>query len=190
MELGELELLEQKYKKLGDEIIFIKKEYEDIQREREALQREREEILKERKALKEDRQNALKPKVKETYYYYNRDTEKVVNTIWEDSDLDNLRMDNGVVFKSESEAKSYMNYIKAKKEASYRFTKEDLADQQTPKFFLYYDYNENDLKIGNYLTYKHAGNFYFKTALQAGNFAETYKKEILKYEFGIILSDE
>ena len=88
------------------------------------------------------------------------------------------------IFKTGEEAKEYADYLKAKKEYSYEFSKEEWENTNICKYYIYYDFDDKAFYIGSA---KYCGRIgtYFKTAEKAQEFIDKYKRQILKFEFGI-----
>lgn len=89
------------------------------------------------------------------------------------------------IFKTKEEAQEYADYLKARYEYSYEFSKEELKDIEKEKYYIYYDYSEEKLEVFHCYYYGRLNQIYFKTEAQAQAFIDKYKKQILKFEFGI-----
>ena len=88
------------------------------------------------------------------------------------------------VFKTYKEAQEYADYLKAKKEYSYEFSKEEWENTNIYKYYIYYDFDDKAFYIGSAEYCGRIGT-YFKTAEKAQEFIDKYKRQILKFEFGI-----
>lgn len=141
------------------------------------------EIDKLKQELNKDKE--WKPKYDEEYYFYNKDYESVDYTLWSNEEIDNIRLKNKVIFKTEAEAQRYADYQKAKEEYSYDFSKEEWEDDDIPKSYIYYDYEDKRIATSICRYSKDIGNLYFKTIQQAQDFIDKYKDEILEFEFGV-----
>lgn len=135
---------------------------------------------------KEEKENkGWIPKFKNDYYYYDRDTEEIENTIWANYDSDNTRLKNKVIFKTFEEAKEYAEYIRAKKEYSHEFSKEEWENDDIRKYIIGYDYDREELYIDFSNCCRNSGQIYFKTREKTQEFRDKYEKQILKFEFEI-----
>lgn len=142
------------------------------------------EIDKLKQELNKDEEDWI-PKRGDDYWYYDKDLERICEVPWCDDKHDNIRLKNKVIFKTEAEAQRYADYIKAKEEYSYEFSNEEWEDEDIPKDYIYYDYEDKKIEISICRYSKNIGNLYFKTADQAQEFIDKYKSEILEFEFGI-----
>ena len=89
------------------------------------------------------------------------------------------------VFKTYEEAQEYADYLKARKEYSYEFSKEEWENTNIYKYYIYYDFDDKVFYIGSAEYCGRIGITYFKTHEKAQEFLDKYKKQILKFEFGI-----
>ena len=146
--------------------------------------------------LKEDYKNELKEKYKkeksekwipkdgEIYYYLAMDfsVSSCVNLFdW----IDRTRFKFSKIFKTKEEAQEYATYLKARKEYSYEFSREEWESDGIDKYSIYCDYDYNNVMIGLCNTFRNLNQIYFKTEEKAQAFIDKYKKQILKFEFGI-----
>lgn len=89
------------------------------------------------------------------------------------------------IFKTYEEAQEYADYLKARKEYSYEFSKEEWVDLDIYKYHIYCDFEIKALYIGSVNYFGVMGTIYFKTEEKAKEFLDRYEKQILKFEFGI-----
>lgn len=135
---------------------------------------------------KEEKENKGRiPKYETDYYYYDRDTESVEDSIWIYDDADQTRLKNKVIFKTFEEAREYAEYIRAKKEYSYEFSKEEWENDDIRKYIISYGYDCEELDIDFSYCFRNSGQIYFKTKEKAQEFIDKYEKQILKFEFEI-----
>lgn len=126
------------------------------------------------------------PKHNEEYWYYDKDMEEIKFEPWFNSDGDNKRLKNKVIFKTEAEAERYKWYQAGKEAYSYEFSKEEWEDEDISKSYIYYDYEDKKIYADStsYVC-RYPNMLYFKTSDQAQEFIDKYKSEILEFEFGI-----
>lgn len=124
------------------------------------------------------------PKERETYYY--------INQIFKVSFTQNNMTANDIeflkynkVFKTKEEAQEYADYLKARKEYSYEFDKEEWENNSIDLYYIYCDFDDKTLYVDSVGYYGRIGTIYFKTYEKAQEFINKYKKQILKFEFGI-----
>lgn len=127
------------------------------------------------------------PDYGEKYYYLSSYFE-----VLEDTNFENIfskgRIKYNKIFETRAEAQEYADYLKAKKEYSYEFSKEKWENTNTNaiyKHYIYYDFNDKAFYIGSAEYCGRIGGIYFKTKEKAQAFIDKYKKQILKFEFGI-----
>lgn len=89
------------------------------------------------------------------------------------------------VFKTHEEAQDYANYLKAKKEYSYEFSKEEWNDDSISKYYIRYSYTNENMQIDYNFGARDINKIYFKSKEKAEEFIKKYCKQILKYEFGV-----
>lgn len=147
--------------------------------------------------LKEDYKNELKekykkeksekwiPKENETYYYVLMDCLKVDADKWDNDKIDNTIIKYNKIFKTEEEAQEYADYLEARKEYSYEFSKEEWENTNIYKHYIYYDFDDKFFYIDSSEYCGRIGTTYFKTYEKAQEFLDRYEKQILKFEFGI-----
>lgn len=124
------------------------------------------------------------PKERETYYYINQ-MFKVCFTRNEMTVTDIEFLKYNKVFKTKEQAQEYADYLKARKEYSYEFSKEEWENENMSKYGIYYDYDVEDIDVEIWGTCRNIGQIFFKTEAQAQAFIDKYKKQILKFEFDI-----
>mgnify|MGYP001852058353 CR=1 FL=1 len=125
------------------------------------------------------------PDYEEKYYYLSSCFE-----VFEDINSENIfskkRIKYNKIFETRAEAQEYASYLKAKKEYSYEFSEEEWKNTNIIyKHYIYYDFNDKAFYIGSAEYCGRIGTIYFKTYEKAQAFIDKYKKQILKFEFGI-----
>lgn len=125
------------------------------------------------------------PEYNEEYYFYNKDKEEIHSEYWTNRFIDNRRLKNKVIFKTEAEAQRYADYQKAKEKYSYEFSNEEWEDINLNKYFIFYDNEIKEIDVSNNNYWKCLGLIYFETRYKAQEFIDKYKDEILEFEFGI-----
>lgn len=124
------------------------------------------------------------PKEIEVYYYVD-ETMEIVCCTYHNDKIDNEIIKYYKIFKTKEEAQEYADYLKARKEYSYEFSKEEWKDDGIDKCCISYDYEDSKMRIITYNSYRYQNQIYFKTQEKAQEFIENYKKQILKFEFDI-----
>lgn len=144
--------------------------------------------------LKEDYKNELKekeksekwiPKENEVYYYVNMSYLNVDGNGWYNDRKDNTIIKYNKIFKTKEDAQEYADYLKARCEYSYEFSKEEWEDSGIQKYFIYYNHTCNVLGITANNIWFPMNGIHFKSRGKAEEFLDKYKKQILKFEFGI-----
>ena len=119
------------------------------------------------------------------FYFYVTSSMAIDDYNYRNDKIDESILKYNKIFKTEEEAQEYADYLKARKEYSYEFSKEEWEDEGIDKHSIDYSYEENDIEIETWTTYRNLNQIYFKTEAQAQAFIDKYKKQILKFEFGI-----
>lgn len=126
-------------------------------------------------------------RVGEKYYFL--DGMAILSTKFKNNGIDKNIFKNFIVFKTFEEAKEYVEYLKAKIEYIYRFSENDCRDENINKYFIFYDKKGNELFYDNKLckndSCKFANKFYFIEEERIQEFIDKYRKQILKFEFGV-----
>ena len=156
----------------------------DIDKKIEELRKEFNEKIDELKREYKEKNEKWIPEVGDRYYFI--DEELNVDWQWFDNDdTDEAIFKNNKIFKTEEEAQEYADYLKARKEYSYEFSKEEWENDRIDKYFIYYNHTCNVLGItANNICFPMNG-IHFKSRGKAQEFIDKYKKQILKFEFGI-----
>lgn len=157
----------------------------DIDKKIEDLRKEfNEKIDKLKSEYKEEKNRKWIPKLDEDFYYLDSELNTFC-TFFEDTDGDRKLLKYSKIFKTQKEAQEYADYLKARKEYSYEFSKEEWENENMSKYGIYYDYDVEDIDVEIWGTCRNIGQIFFKTEAQAQAFIDKYKKQILKFEFGI-----
>lgn len=142
-----------------------------------------EKIEKLKEEYKKEKSRKWIPKHGEKYFYLIPNLKVFYSTNDANEEFDKKVIKYNKIFKTYEEAQEYVDYLKARKEYSYEFSKEEWENGNIEKYFIYYDYNE--LKISCFCRSRHLNQINFKSWEKAQKFIDKYKKQILKFEFGI-----
>ena len=123
------------------------------------------------------------PRLGEQYWFVDTDG-YVVYAYWGDSTIDNYRKDFLRIFKTKKECKRYLEIQKAFKEESKKF-EPNWKDGNQTKYCLYYDYDENSLKISGWSTRRQAILYFESREVLKELISRFGKEDIKKYYFGI-----
>lgn len=157
----------------------------DIDKKIEELRKEfNEKIDKLKEEYKGEKSSKWIPEYGEEYHYLDGSLEVVCGTFF-GKPYQNKVIKYNRIFKTAEQAHDYADYLKARKEYSYEFSKEEWEDEGIDKYSIYYDYDYNNVMIGLCNTFRNLNQIYFKTEEKAQEFIDKYKKQILKFEFGI-----
>ena len=97
------------------------------------------------------------------------------------TDIDNWRINNLPIFKTQSECERYWHFMDTVKEKSYEFSKEEWEDGDILKNFIYYDSLYDTLKVDFEDICKSVGTIYFKTKEDAQNIIDNFKDELMEF---------
>lgn len=120
-----------------------------------------------------------------TEYYYLSESLVVMYDTFSDEPYQNELIKYNRIFKTAEQAHDYADYLKARKEYSYEFSKEEWENDSIHKYHIYCDFDDKSLYVGSINFFGRIGGIYFKTKEKAQEFIDKYKKQILKFEFGI-----
>ena len=157
----------------------------DIDKKIEELRKEfNEKIDKLEEEYKGEKSSKWIPKEGERYYFIDEE----LNVDWNwfgNDDTDEAIFKYNKVFKTEEEAQEYADYLKARKEYSYEFSKEEWEETEIKKYFIYYNYESKRIGVDYYNSFFEMNTIHFKTEEEVQAFIDKYRKQILKFEFGI-----
>ena len=157
----------------------------DIDKKIEDLRKEfNEKIDKLKKEYKKEKSSKWIPG-KEKLYYYVMERLDIDSYIYHGSRKDKNIIKYSRIFETYDEAEEYAAYLKARKEYSYEFSKEEWENESICKYYIYYDFYNNNFLVSWDRNLRRVGVIYFKAEAQAREFLNKYKKQILKFEFDI-----
>jgi hypothetical protein len=150
----------------------------------EELEKKMEEIKEEIDQLKkQENSEDWTPKDHEEYYYVDLDLMEVNTDVYNGHSMDKLRIENKVVFETEEEAESYLEYLEAKREAINEFSKEEWTNIEMKKYLIEYNHSDNKIYVNYYFEVGVLNTPFFRTEEEAEEFIEKYEKWI-KREMG------
>lgn len=123
------------------------------------------------------------PRLEEQYWFVDTDG-YVVYAYWGDSTTSNYRKDFLRIFKTKKECERYLEIQVAFKEKSKNF-EPNWKDGNQTKYRLYYDYDENSLKISGWSTRRQAILYFESREVLKELISRFGKEDIKKYYFGI-----
>lgn len=123
------------------------------------------------------------PRLGEKYWFVS--VGKGINSCcWCNTEGDNFRKDFLRIFKTKEECKRYLEIQEAFKDESKKF-EPNWKDANQIKYCLYYDYDENSLKISGWSTRRQAILYFKSREILEELIARFGKEDIKKYYFGI-----
>lgn len=150
----------------------------------EIIENKIKELKQEVEKLKNENKGRWIPKENELYYFLD-DYDDVIEYKCHNDCIDEKAIEHHYIFKTRGEAEHYRDYLKALKEATHDFTKEDWKNGGLDKWYICYNYSR---KTFMYLCSNNVRNMnqkYFKTEKELIAFVSKWEKEIKEYEFGI-----
>lgn len=121
-----------------------------------------------------------KPENGETYYYMDS-SGKVNFTVNAGWSFDKWTLKTMPVFQTEEECQKYIDYRKALKGQSYKFSEAEWNSDEIAKYFIYYSYNSFKWYIDTHTYRYNVGAVYFKTQEDAEFMIDNYSEEMLKW---------
>ena len=156
----------------------------NIDKKIEDLRKEFNEKVDELKREYKEKNEKWIPKEGERYYFIDEE----LNVAWnwfDNDDTDEAIFKNNKIFKTEEQAQEYADYLKARKEYSYKFSKEEWENYSIELYYICCDFDDKTLYVDTVAYVGRMGAIYFETEEKAKEFLNKYKKQILKFEFGI-----
>ena len=123
------------------------------------------------------------PRLGEQYWFVDS-VGNVFGDCWYDSMADNYRKDFLRIFKTKKECKRYLEIQKAFKEESKKF-EPNWKDCDSRKYYLFYDHNDNSIKIGYLLTIQFKSLFFESREVLEELISRFGEEDVKKYYFGI-----
>lgn len=120
----------------------------------------------------------------EEFYYLNAAL-VVICSNFSNTPFDNMLIKYNRIFKTAEQAHDYANYLKARKEYSYEFSRKEWDDVYKEKYYIYYDYEDRKIRISFCRCRQNMTQIYFQTYGKAQEFINKYRKQILRFEFYI-----
>lgn len=146
-----------------------------------------ERIAKLEKELKELKKAKIEddefPRLGDQYWFVSTDG-YVVYACWGDNSFDNYRKDFLRIFKTKKECKRYLEIQKAFKDESKNFEPNWKDDNQN-KYCLFYDYDENSVKISWSMWCRQAILYFESREVLEELISRFGEEDIKKYYFGI-----
>lgn len=144
-----------------------------------------EELKQEVENLKNENKGRWIPTKIDEYYYLVKPTGYIDCLRYDNDIIDKNIIENMLVFETRDEAEHYLDYLKALKESSYEFTKEEWENGSIEKWSVYYNYGRKQFEYISAYNLREMKQKYFKTEKELSDFVSKWKKEIKEYEFGI-----
>lgn len=131
--------------------------------------------------LKESKKEGKwKPTLNQEYWFRSASGVLEVSN-WEDDELDNGRYNNITLFPTKEKCERYWHFMDTVKEKSYSFSEEEWLGYGIRKYFIYYDYRVEQVKIGDEYATKDFNKPYFKTEEDAQYIIDNFKDELMEY---------
>jgi hypothetical protein len=131
--------------------------------------------------LKESKKEKWLPKCNEEYWFRATDGEYVRWKRTVGVGVDDWRVHYIPVFKTEKECRRYWHFMDTVKEKSYEFSKEEWFGYGIRKYFIYYDYRVEQVRVGNEYATKDFNKPYFKTEEDAKYIIDNFKDELMEF---------
>ena len=136
--------------------------------------------LAELKESKKEKCGKWKPKIDEKYWYVDYCGD-VDCAFWQDDSIDIWRYNHMQIFATHEECERYWHFMDTVKEKSYEFSKEEWLGYGIRKYFIYYDYRFEQVKVGDEYATKDFNKPYFKTEEDAQYIIDNFKEELMEY---------
>lgn len=146
------------------------------------LEQKLNECQKELAELKESKKEGKwKPKDAEEYWFMDTDGNLMYSKFESENRSDRWRVENLPIFRTHGEAYRYWIFMDAVKEKSYEFSREEWEDYSINKYYIFYDFAEENFETGAMRDCKSFGEICFKTESDAQYIIDNFKDELFKY---------
>lgn len=130
--------------------------------------------------LKESKKEKWKPTYGDEYWF--RDVSgRIGVSEYCAGDCKEWLFDNVPLFPTKEACEKYWHFMDTVKEKSYEFSREDFRDDGIGKYYIYYDFEDDELHISSCCTTKCLGEPYFKTEESAKYIIDNFSEELKEY---------
>lgn len=169
---------------IKNKIEFAEENIEFYKRKVKESEEEKSELETELEKIEQKESQEWVPNYNDDYWFVNKNTMRLDNNIWHDTEDDNTRLENKVIFKTENETIEYLRYLKAKEKAMNEFSKEEWEDRNINKYYIQYDYEGKKFKIEYNFRVRKINTLFFRTEKSTQEFINKYEK-FLRKELGV-----
>lgn len=134
--------------------------------------------------LEKQESQEWKPQMHEKYYYIDLDTIDIQWSNWDNDNVDNIRLQRKIIFKTEAEAEEYLEYLKAKEKAMNEFSKEEWGDTGIFKYRFCINCSTRKFEIILETLSREFNALYFRQRHEVQEFIDKYEK-FLRRELGV-----
>lgn len=159
-----------------ESIEFYKRKVKESEEEKSELEAELEEL--------EQEEQEWKPQKDEKYWLIDLDYMTIKNVCWSNDNLDNIRLQHKVIFKTEAEAEEYLEYLKAKEKAMNEFSKEEWENTGIFKYRFCINCSTKKFVITLEALSREFNALYFRQRHEVQEFIDKYEK-FLRRELGV-----
>ena len=153
--MTKIQELEQKVKELSEELEQLKKQ------EKEVCSR-------------------FIPEIGDKYWYVSS-MGMIYNCNFENNIFEQYKIANSPVFRTEEEAKRYLEFKQELAKRRWLVTEEEWGKHNIRKYTIYYDFNRKEFGVDRSIDIKYLGEIYFKTEEDCQYIIDNFKDELMEY---------
>lgn len=136
------------------------------------------------KVLENEENKKWVPGYKEEYWFAQTDTMNRGSCKWDNDSLDNLRLRQNRIFRTEDEAEDYLEYLEEKQKYMNTFTQEEWKSRSILKYGFYCDTIIERIEKDSSCFAREINKPYFRTETERDEFVKRFENQIL-HEMGI-----
>jgi len=136
------------------------------------------EEVKEIVRMSEEKKVGWIPEDDEEYWYVSSSGD-IYEEVWDSHNVDNFRLSQGNVFRTQEEAQAHLTYLKAVAtlKESAEFWQPDWGDEEQKKYYVYYGCHYGRFEMSCSWRLAHPLNIHFQSEAKAEESIKNYEKE-------------
>ena len=114
-------------------------------------------------------------------YWYVSSMGMIYNCNFENNIFEQYKIANSPVFRTEEEAKRYLEFKQELSKRRWLVTEEEWGKHNIRKYTIYYDFNRKEFGVDRSIDIKYLGEIYFKDKESAQYIIDNFKEELMEY---------
>ena len=166
---------------------IFKQTYEEVKQmtKIEEIEQKVKELSEEIEQLKNQEKVAYSrfiPEIGDKYWYVSS-MGMIYNCNFENNIFEQYKIANSPVFRTEEEAKRYLEFKQELTKRRWLVTEEEWEDDEVDKLVIYYDYTRKEFGVTCTWVCKYLGEIYFKDKESAQYIIDNFKEELMEFIF-------